>query len=45
MPHCEAINAVLAAMGHDFRLLLNSLRLLLRLLLIVFLGQPKSLAA
>jgi transposase, IS5 family len=41
----DAINAVLAAMGYNFRLLLNWLRLLLRLLLIVFLGQPKSLAA
>jgi IS5 family transposase len=41
----DAINAVLAAMGYNFRLLLNWLRLLLRLLLIACFARPLSLAA
>lgn len=41
----DAINAVLAAVGYNFRLLLNWLRLLLRLLMIVLLARPISLAA
>ena len=41
----DAINAVLAAMGYNFRLLLNWLRLLLRLMLLVLLGRMQSLAA
>jgi IS5 family transposase len=41
----DAINAVLAAAGYNFRLLLNWLRLLLRLLLIARSPQLKSAAA
>jgi transposase, IS5 family len=41
----DAINAVLAAAGYNFRLLINWLRLLLPLLLIARSSQPKSVAA
>ena len=41
----DAINAVLAAAGYNFRLLLNWLRLLLRLCLAALLTQYKPLAA
>jgi IS5 family transposase len=39
----DAINAILAAAGYNFRLLLNWLRLLLRLFLTVFFAQPQPL--
>lgn len=38
----DAINAILAAAGYNFRLLLNWLRLLLRLVLTILFGQPQS---
>jgi IS5 family transposase len=41
----DAINAILAAMGYNFRLLLNWLRLLLRLFLIMLLARQIPLAA
>ena len=41
----DAINAVLAAAGYNFRLLLNWLRLLLRILLSMDFGQRRLLAA
>ena len=41
----DAINAVLAAMGYNFRLLLTWLRLLLRLLLAAVSGSLKPLPA
>ena len=41
----DAINAVLAAAGYNFRLLLNWLRLLLRILLSMAFGQRRLLAA
>lgn len=40
----DAINAILAAAGYNFRLLLTWLRLLLRLFLAIFLAQPRSFA-
>jgi IS5 family transposase len=39
----DAINAILAAVGYNFRLLLNWLRLLLRLLLASLIGNVKPL--
>jgi len=39
-----AINAILAAAGYNLSLLLNWLRLLLRLFLAVLFAQPRSLA-
>ena len=41
----DAINAILAAMGYNFRQLLNRLRLILRLLLARLLLQPTPVAA
>ena len=41
----DAINAILAAMGYNFRQLLNRLRLILRLLLAWLLLQPTPVAA
>ena len=41
----DAVNAILAAAGYNFRLLLNWLRLLLRLLLTAHSAQLKSAAA
>ena len=41
----DAVNAVLAAAGYNFSLLLNWLRLLLRLLLTAHSAQLKSAAA
>jgi transposase, IS5 family len=41
----DAINAILAAVGHNFRLLLTWLRLLLRLLLVMFFGAVRPLHA
>lgn len=41
----DAINAILAATGYNFRLLLNWLRLLLRLILVWLLGANKPLHA
>lgn len=41
----DAINAILAAVGYNFRLLLNWLRLLLRIVIAVLLAKPHSLAA
>lgn len=38
----DALNAILAAAGYNFRLLLTWLRLLLRLFLIALLPQPRS---
>jgi IS5 family transposase len=38
----DAVNAILAAAGYNFRLLLNWLRLLVRLFLIALLSQPRS---
>ena len=40
----DAINAILAAAGYNFRLLLNWLRLLVRLFLAVLFAQQRSLA-
>jgi len=39
----DAINAVLAAAGYNFRLLLTWLRLLLRLILDVWVAQARAL--
>jgi transposase, IS5 family len=39
----DAINAILAAVGYNFRLLLNWLRFLLRLFLSMLFGQPRPL--
>jgi transposase, IS5 family len=41
----DAINAILAAVGHNFRLLLTWLRLLLRPLLVMFFGAVRPLHA
>ena len=41
----DAINAILAAAGYNFRLLLTWLRLLLRLLLVMFFGAIRPLRA
>ena len=41
----DAINAILAAAGYNFRLLLTWLRLLLRLLLVMFFGAIRPLQA
>jgi transposase, IS5 family len=41
----DAINAVLAAAGHNFRLLLTWLRLLLRLMLVMLVGAVRPLHA
>jgi IS5 family transposase len=38
----DAINAILAAMGYNFRLLLRWLRIFLRLVLTILFGQPQS---
>ena len=43
--HGDAINAVLAAAGYNFRQLLNWLRLLLRLLLATLFGSLRALHA
>ena len=43
--HGDAINAVLAAAGYNFRQLLNWLRLLLRLLLAMLFGSLRPLHA
>ena len=40
----DAINAILAAVGYNFRLLLNWLKLLLRLMLLMLLARMQSLA-
>ena len=39
----DAVNAILAAAGYNFRLLLNWLRLLLRFLLTMLFLQPRPL--
>ena len=39
----DAINAILAAAGYNFRLLLNWLRLLLRVLLVLLTGRLRPL--
>ena len=41
----DAINAILAAAGYNFRLLLTWLRLFLRLLMAALFPQPRPLAA
>ena len=41
----DAINAVLAAVGYNFRLLLTWLRLLLRLLIVMLFGAIRPLHA
>ena len=43
--HGDANNAILAAVGYNFRLLLKWLRILLYLLLLAILAPPKSATA
>lgn len=43
--HGDAVNAILAAAGYNFRLLLNWLRLLLRLFRALLIGAFQSLPA